>query len=54
MNVMDMETWKDIWSFTFLVASVAFYAVVAIVAVKGFRDVVEMLKGMIAAKKGDG
>jgi len=51
---MDMETWKDIWSFTFLVASVVFYAVVVIVAIKGFGDVVEMLKGMLAARKGEG
>jgi len=51
---MDMETWKDIWSATFLVASVAFYTVVAIVAFKGFGDVVGMLKGMLAARKGEG
>lgn len=51
---MDVETWKDIWSATFLIASVAFYAIVVIVAIKGFGDVVGMLKGMIAGKKGEG
>ena len=36
---MDVETWKTIWKLVFIASSVAFYAVVIAVGIKGFGDV---------------
>ena len=40
---MDVETWKTIWKLVFIASSVAFYAVVIAVGIKGFGDVAQML-----------
>ena len=45
---MDGGIWKDIWQFVFIVASLLFYGTVATVAVKGFSDVVSMVKRLLS------
>ena len=47
---MDGGIWKDIWLFVFIVASLLFYGTVAIVAVKGFGDVVSMVKRLLSQR----
>ena len=45
---MDVETWKAIWQLVFIAASIAFYAIVVAVGIKGFGDVARMLRNMAA------
>ena len=47
---MDVETWKVIWKLVFIASSVAFYAVVIAVGIKGFGDVAQMLRNMAAGR----
>lgn len=47
---MDVETWKVIWKLVFIAASVAFYAIVIAVGVKGFGDVAQMIRNMTAGR----
>jgi hypothetical protein len=47
---MDVETWKVLWQFVFIAASVLFYAIVVAVAYKGFGDVVKMIRNMAAGR----
>lgn len=47
---MDVETWKALWQFVFIVASVLFYVIVIAVAYKGFGDVVKMIRNMAAGR----
>ena len=47
---MDVETWKAIWQLVFIAASVAFYAIVVAVGIKGFGDVARMLRNMAAGR----
>ena len=43
---MDVETWTAIWQLVFIAASIAFYAIVVAVGIKGFGDVAQMLRNM--------
>ena len=47
---MDVETWKVIWKLVFIAASVAFYAIVIAVGIKGFGDVAQMIRNMAAGR----
>ena len=47
---MDGGIWKDIWQFVFIGASLLFYSTVAVVAVKGFGDVVSMVKRLLSQR----
>ena len=47
---MDGGIWKDVWQVVFIVASVFFYGTVAVVAVKGFGDVVAMIKRILSQR----
>ncbi len=47
---MDVETWKALWKIIFIVASAMFYVVVAVVAFKGFGDVIQMMRNMSAGQ----
>ena len=47
---MDVENWKAIWQLVFIAASVAFYAIVVAVGIKGFGDVARMLRNMAAGR----
>lgn len=47
---MDVETWKTVWKLIFISASVAFYAIVIAVGIKGFGDVAQMLRNMAAGR----
>ena len=47
---MDVETWKAIWQLVFIAASIAFYAIVVAVGIKGFCDVARMLRNMAAGR----
>ncbi len=47
---MDGGIWKDVWQFVFIVASLLFYSTVAVVAVKGFGDVVSMVKRLLSQR----
>ena len=47
---MDVETWKAIWQLVFIAASIAFYAIVVAVGLKGFGDVARMLRNMAAGR----
>ena len=40
----------DSWQFVFIVASLLFYGTVAVVAVKGFGDVVAMIKRILSQR----
>ncbi len=41
---------NEIWLFVFIVASLLFYGTVATVAVKGFGDVVSMVKRLLSQR----
>ena len=45
---METTTWIEIWSYVFLLASALFYGTVAVVALRGFGDVANMIRAMIA------
>ena len=45
---MTAETWIDIWRVVFLLACAMFYVTVAVVALRGFGDVADMIRAMIA------
>ena len=47
---MDVETWKAIWQLVFIAASIAFYAIVVAVGIKGFGDVARMLRNMAGGR----
>lgn len=47
---MDVETWKAVWKLIFIGASVAFYAIVIAVGIKGFGDVAQMIRNMAAGR----
>lgn len=47
---MDVETWKALWKIVFIIASIMFYAVVITVGIKGFGDVMQMLRNMTAGR----
>ena len=47
---MDGGIWKDVWQVVFMVASLLFYGTVAVVAVKGFGDVVAMIKRILSQR----
>ena len=47
---MDVETWKALWQFVFIAASVLFYGIVIAVAYKAFGDVVRMIRNMAAGR----
>lgn len=47
---MDVEIWKAIWQLIFIAASIAFYAIVVAVGIKGFGDVARMLRNMAAGR----
>ncbi len=47
---MDVETWKALWQFVFIAASVLFYVIVIAVAYKGFGDVAQMIRNMAAGR----
>lgn len=48
---MDMETWKIIWTAVFIVAGLMFYGVVVTVAIKGWRDVKQMIGSMLPGRR---
>ena len=48
---MDTETWKIIWTAVFIVAGLMFYSVVMTVAIKGSRDVKQMIRGMLPGRR---
>jgi hypothetical protein len=50
VTIVDGGIWKDIWQFVFIVASLLFYGTVAVVAVKGFGDVVAMIKRILSQR----
>ena len=47
---MDVETWKALWQFVFITASVLFYGIVTAVAYKAFGDVVRTIRNMAAGR----
>ncbi len=47
---MDTETWKFIWAGVFIVAGLMFYSVVLTVAIKGSRDVTQMIRSMLSGR----
>ena len=47
---MDGGIWKDVWQFVFIVASLLFYGTVTVVAVKGFGDVMGMVKRILSQR----
>ncbi len=47
---MDVEIWKVLWQYVFIVASVLFYGIVIAVAYKGFGDVAQMIRNMVAGR----
>ncbi len=47
---MDTETWKVIWTAVFIVSGLLFYGVVLTVAIKGSRDVKQMIRGMLPGR----
>ncbi len=47
---MDVETWKVLWQYVFIVASVLFYGIVIAVAYKSFGDVARMIRNMAAGR----
>ena len=48
---MDTETWKIIWTGVFIVAGLMFYSVVLVVAIKGSRDVKQMIADMLRKRQ---
>ena len=42
--------WREVWQAIFIVASVLFYGIVAAVAYKGFGDVAQMIRNMVAGR----
>ncbi len=46
---MDTETWKLIWTAIFIVSGLLFYSVVLTVAIKGFRNVKQMIRRMLSS-----
>ena len=49
---MDAQGWQALWKVVFIGSSILFYGTVIIVAVKGFGDVVEMIRTMLASRGG--
>lgn len=47
---MDVETWKVLWQFVFIAASILFYSIVLAVAYKGFGDVAQLVRNMAAGR----
>ena len=47
---MDVETWKALWQYVFIAASVLFYGIVIAVACKAFGDVAQMIRNMAAGR----
>ena len=47
---MDGGIWKDIWQFVFIVASLLFYGTVIVVAIRGFGDVVGMVRRLLSQR----
>ena len=45
---MASATWIEIWSYVFLLACAFFFGTVAVVALRGFGDVADMIRAMIA------
>lgn len=48
---MDMEIWKVIWGIVFILASVGFYVTILYVAVRGFGDVVAMIRRILSGER---
>lgn len=46
---MDTETWKLIWTAIFIVSGLLFYSVVLTVAIKGSRNVKQMIRRMLSS-----
>ena len=46
---MDTETWKLIWTAIFIVSGLLFYSVVLTVAIKGSRDLKQMIRRMFSS-----
>jgi len=48
---MEAQGWQTLWQVVFYGSSVLFYGTVLIVAFKGFGDVVEMVRNMLASRR---
>ncbi len=48
---MDTETWKVIWTAVFIVSGLLFYGVVLMVAIKGSKDVKQMVGSMLSKRR---
>ena len=47
---LRLMPWREVWQAIFVVASVLFYGIVAAVAYKGFGDVAQMIRNMVAGR----
>jgi hypothetical protein len=47
---MNVETWKAVWYGVLLIASLMFYAVCIVVAIKGMADFKQMIGAMLREK----
>ena len=48
---MESATWIEIWSYVFLLACAFFFGTVAVVALRGFGDVADMIRAMMARRR---
>lgn len=48
---MEAQGWQTLWKVVFIGSSIMFYGTVIIVAFKGFGDVVDMVRGMLASRR---
>lgn len=47
---LRLMPWREVWQVVFIVASVLFYGIVIAVAYKGFGDVAQMIRNMVAGR----
>ena len=48
---MASATWIEIWSYVFLLACAFFFGTVAVVALRGFGDVADMIRAMMSRRR---
>ena len=48
---MESATWIEIWSYVFLLSCAFFFGTVAVVALRGFGDMADMIRAMIARRR---
>ena len=47
---LRLMPWQEVWQAIFIAASVLFYGIVMAVAYKGFGDVAQMIRNMVAGR----